>query len=132
MNIPPLHILVVDDDPLVAAAVRLRLESAGHRASAAAGGQLGIDAFMAAAAQGDPFHVVMTDLSMPRVNGEQVAAAVKAACPATIVIVLTGLDEPLRSEVGSRRNVDWVMSKPPTLEGIHLALSQLLHPGAPS
>jgi CheY-like chemotaxis protein len=36
------------------------------------------------------FDVVITDLGMPQVDGRQVAAAVKAASPATPVIMLTG------------------------------------------
>ena len=38
------------------------------------GGQAGIDAFVAAHAEGGPFPVVITDLGMPYVDGRKVAA----------------------------------------------------------
>jgi len=132
-SVPSLHILAIDDDPLIAGAVRLRLQSAGHRVATAEGGQAGIDAFLRARA-GDPFQVVFTDLGMPGVDGHQVAYAVKAASPDTPVVLLTGWGQRLRAEESLPANIDCILSKPPTLESIHCALAELFAgrpPGAP-
>lgn len=127
--VPPLNILVIDDDRLIAGAVRLRLESAGHRVTPAIGGQAGIDAYLKARAAGDPFHVVLTDLGMPDVDGHKVAAAVKSSTPDTPVIMLTGWGHRLQTE-GLPPHVDCVLSKPPTLQGIHAALARLIVPSS--
>lgn len=79
-----------DDDPLVLNSLRDTLEADGHGVTTADGGQAGIDAFLAARAQGNPFPVVITDLGMPYVDGRKVSSAVKTAAPGTIVLLLTG------------------------------------------
>ena len=55
----------------------------GHQVETANGGQAGIEAFLDALNAGKPFPVVITDLGMPHVDGRAVAAAIKAAAPAT-------------------------------------------------
>jgi DNA-binding response OmpR family regulator len=83
-------LFTVHDDPLVLKSLRDRLEADGHDLTTADGGQAGIDAFLAAQAQSNPFPVVITDLGMPRVDGRRVSNAVKTAAPETIVLLLTG------------------------------------------
>src|SRR5438309_11690652 len=85
--VPRLRILVVDDDPLVLKSLRDALEGDGHSVATADGGQAGIDAFLAARAQGVPFPVVITDLGMPYVDGRKVSNAVKTAAPGTSVLL---------------------------------------------
>ncbi|TLZ56564.1 MAG: response regulator [Gammaproteobacteria bacterium] len=46
--------------------------------------------FLAREAAGEAFHVVITDLGMPYVDGRQVATAVKSTRPDTPVLMLTG------------------------------------------
>src|SRR6266446_481731 len=48
--VPPLRILIVDDDPLVLKSLRDTLEADGHGVTTADGGRAGIDAFLAAKA----------------------------------------------------------------------------------
>jgi DNA-binding response OmpR family regulator len=88
--VPPLRVLVVDDDPLVLKSLRDTLEADGHGVTTADGGQAGIDAFLAARAQSNPFPVVITDLGMPYVDGRKVSSAIKSAAPGTTVLLLTG------------------------------------------
>ena len=88
--LPPLHILLVDDDPLVLRSLRDALEGDSHYVETAEGGQAGIDAFGAALDAGRPFDAVITDLGMPYVDGRKVAARVHQAAPLTPIIMLTG------------------------------------------
>lgn len=122
---PPLRqrILVVDDDPLLLKSLRDTLESDGHMVVAANGGQTGIEAFEVAQERGEPFSVVITDLGMPHVDGHRVAAAVKAALPATPVILLTGWGQRLVDNGDMPTNVDRVLSKPPKLHALREALA---------
>ncbi len=110
-----LRILVVDDDPLVIKSLRDILETDGHTVTAAAGGQAGIDAFIAGKGNNQPFAVVISDLGMPNVDGRKVARAIKAASPATPIILLTGWGQRLTAEGDIPPHVDYVLNKPPKL-----------------
>ena len=62
----------------------------GHTVAAADGGQATASTASPRLGGEDQFDVVITDLGMPHVDGRRVASAVKAASPATPVILLTG------------------------------------------
>jgi signal transduction histidine kinase/ActR/RegA family two-component response regulator len=121
--VAPLHILVVDDDPLVLKSLRDTLEADGHNVTTADGGQAGIDAFFAASAQGNPFQVVITDLGMPYVDGRKVSSAVKTAVPGTVVLMLTGWGQRLVADRDVPPHVDRVLSKPPKLRELREAFA---------
>jgi len=121
---PPLRILVVDDDPLVLKSLRDALEGDGHGVTTADGGQAGIDAFLAAQTQDNPFPVVITDLGMPYVDGRKVSSAVKTAAPGTTVLMLTGWGQRLVADGDIPPHVDRVLSKPPKLRELREALAQ--------
>jgi PAS domain S-box-containing protein len=125
-TVGPKSILIVDDDPLLLKSLRDALESDGHVVTVASGGQMGIDAFLDALAKGAPFPVVITDLGMPHVDGRKVAAAIKAAAPSTIVLMLTGWGRRLVAEGDIPPGVDEVLSKPPKLVELRAALANHL------
>lgn len=117
-----LHILIVDDDEAVSDSMRTVLELDNHRVMVANAGQAAIDMFHAAQTRGDAFTVVITDLGMPYIDGRQVADAVKAASPATSVILLTGWGNQLTSDGDVPPFVDYVLSKPPDLNELRTVL----------
>ena len=120
-----LRILIVDDDPLLIKSLRDVLEADGHVVTAASGGQNGIDAFIAAQSGDQRFGVVITDLGMPYVDGRKVAAAVKARSRSTPVIMLTGWGQRLLSDNEIPPHVDRILSKPPRLHELRMALAEL-------
>ena len=122
---PRLHLLLVDDDPLLLKSLRDILETDGHSVVAANGGQAGIDAFSAASGAGKTFAAVITDLGMPHIDGRRVAAAIKARSPTTPVILLTGWGQRLIAEDDIPTHVDRVLSKPPRLRDLREALAAL-------
>ena len=124
--VPPLRVLVVDDDPLVLNSLRDILEADGHGVTTADGGQAGIDAFLAARAQSTPFQLVITDLGMPYVDGRKVSGAIKSAAPGTIVLLLTGWGQRLVADGDIPPHVDHVLSKPPKLRELRQALARSL------
>jgi len=119
-----LRVLVVDDDPLVLRSLRDALEMDGHSVMTADGGQAGIDAFLEARARHAPFHVVITDLGMPYIDGRKVSSAIKEAAPETVVLLLTGWGQRLISDGDIPPHVDRVLSKPPKLRELREALAQ--------
>jgi signal transduction histidine kinase/AmiR/NasT family two-component response regulator len=130
MSSSQLRILIVDDDPILLNSLRVALQSDGHTAVIAAGGQIGVDAFIAARDQGEVFDVVITDLGMPYVDGRKVAAAIKSASPKTPIILLTGWGQRLSIEGDVPPHVDCVLSKPPKLLQLRRALADLTAHGS--
>ena len=124
-NSQQLRLLFVDDDPIMLKSLRDTLEQDGYVVIVAEGGQQGIEAFHAAQRRGERFAAVITDLGMPHVDGRTVAAAVKSAAPDVPVILLTGWGSRLLAENEMPQHVDRVLSKPPKLALLRLALAEL-------
>jgi CheY-like chemotaxis protein/anti-sigma regulatory factor (Ser/Thr protein kinase) len=120
----PLRILIVDDDPLVLKSLGDALQGDGHLVISANQGRAGIDTFVAARERGEPFDAVITDLGMPHVDGRQVAAAIKAVAPATLVLLLTGWGQRLIAEGDIPPHVDRVLNKPPRMRELREALAR--------
>jgi CheY-like chemotaxis protein len=121
----PLRILIVDDDPVVAESLCNALNGDGHLVTKADGGRAGIDEFLAAKERGEPFAIVITDLGMPHIDGRKVAAAIRAACPTTPIVLLTGWGQRLAEEQGVPPGVTRVLSKPPKLREVRVTLAEL-------
>ncbi len=120
-----LRVLVIDDDPSVTEALRSSLIDEGHKVSVANGGQAGIDAFHSARGTGTPFDVVITDLSMPEVDGRQVAVSLRAISPGTPIILLTGWRHQLKDGDERLMQVDRLLGKPPRIRELRAALAEL-------
>ena len=120
-----LRILVVDDDVGLVESLNSILREEGHEVTVARGGQAGIDAFRAQQTTPEPFDVVITDLGMPYVDGRQVAHAVRAAAPHTPIILLTGWGQLSTAENEISADVDRMLSKPPRLRELRMALAEL-------
>jgi diguanylate cyclase (GGDEF)-like protein len=81
----PTRVLVVDDNPLVRRVLVARLRLAGCSVSEAADGLAALEEF-----RRRPTEVVITDLSMPRLDGLDLLAALRALESAPEVVLLTG------------------------------------------
>jgi PAS domain S-box-containing protein len=119
-----LRVLIIDDDPLIIAALQEILVADGHLVVAADGGRNGIEQFLAANAGNQPFDVVFTDLGMPYVDGRQVAAEIKAVSD-TPVVLLTGWGQRLLADDEVPPYVDRVLNKPPKLRELRSALAEI-------
>jgi signal transduction histidine kinase/CheY-like chemotaxis protein len=120
-----LRILLVDDDPLVIKSLGDTLEAEGHLVTTASGGREGVEIVRATAERNENFSVVITDLGMPYIDGRKVASAVKLAWKTTPVILLTGWGQRMADEEDMPANVDRVLNKPPKLQQLRTALSEL-------
>ena len=125
----PMRLLIIDDDPFVLDSMRMVLELDGHTVVLASGGREGVEAFRLARDRNEMFAVVITDLGMPHMNGNQVAGAIKAMSPSTPVVLLTGWGQRLRKgdeqDGDTDSNVDMVLPKPPQLDDLRAALTRL-------
>lgn len=127
----PLHVLVIDDEPLLRELMREMLQRDGHQVEVADGGQAGLDAFHEALARGTPFDVVITDLGMPHVDGRAVAQAVKQVAPTTPVILMTGWGTRLKAEAPVPPTVDHILEKPPKFHEVRRALRRVVRRKSP-
>jgi len=125
-RLPSQRVLVVDDDPLLLKSLRDTLATDGHIVTTASGGLAGLEAFSEAREANAPFHLVITDLGMPYVDGRQVASGVKELSPATPVILLTGWGQRLMDDGERPPHVDRVLNKPPKLTELRAALASLV------
>ena len=117
------RVLVADDDPLLLATVADALTLAGATVTRAASGaelieQLGNEG---------PFDLVVTDISMPWMNGLQAMQAVRTAGLGTPVIVMTALaDERLPSQIRALGENALLLRKPFDRAQLVAAASTLL------
>ncbi len=67
--LPPLHVLVVEDNPIGQKVIVSLLEKWGHRATIAESGWAAVAAFDKHLGQATPFDIVLMDLQMPEMGG---------------------------------------------------------------
>ncbi len=79
------HILVVDDDELVRTGLAANLERSGFRVTTAASGEEGINLAVQHRVQ-----LVLCDLVLGDIDGVEVLRRIKAQCPETSVVMITG------------------------------------------
>ncbi len=114
------HILVVDDEAIVAETVSLLLEWDGHVVDTAGSGEEALSLF-----QPGKFDLVITDFFMPSMDGGELAAAIKSQAPTQPVVLLTAFAERFRSQNHGLRAIDLVIDKPLPMDSLRQALLTL-------
>ncbi|HVO01729.1 MAG TPA: response regulator [Candidatus Cybelea sp.] len=104
------HVLVADDSPFALELIKAILEKAGCDQLAGAGG--GRDAL--ALAEQSRFDVVLLDVTMPDMNGYEVARQLRQRCasPGPVIIMLSGRDIVEVEAEARAAGADGVMAKP--------------------
>ena len=111
----PLRLMLVEDDAEVRAVVAAQLEGAGHSVTVHDSAVRAV----AALESGERFDMVLTDYAMPELSGIDVAARVRACCPDTPVLLITGF-----AEIGDTQIGVPVLTKPFTSEQLLTAVAQ--------
>jgi CheY-like chemotaxis protein len=102
-----LKILGVDDEPMVREMISDSLTSAGHIVMSAVNGADALARF-----KPGYYDLVITDRSMPKLNGDKLAAAIKARDAELPVIMLTGFGELMLAAGEKPAAIDQVIGKP--------------------
>ena len=114
-------VLIIDDEKNIREGLAAALEMEGYTVALAADGKQGL----ARMVKGD-IDLVITDLRMPEVSGEQVLAKVAAENPGVPVIVLTGHGS-IDSAVEAMRNGAYdFLTKPLNLDQLILIVKRAL------
>ncbi len=117
-NVLQKKILVVDDEPLVADAVRMMLTFEGHEVVTARNAQEALALF-----EPGKFDLVITDYAMPGMKGDELAAAIKSRAPGKPVILITAYAEMLKASNVPLGAVDHIVSKPFRLDDLRAAIN---------
>jgi CheY-like chemotaxis protein len=115
--VPKLRILVVDDEPSVGDAVKMLLTFDGHDVEALNNSREALTRFKA-----HRFDLVFTDYAMPGMNGNELAAAIKADAPGQPVVMITAYAETMPRSP----SVDFVIGKPFRLQQLRDAITQVV------
>ncbi len=124
MNIKP-QVLVIDDDAVVGRSFDRVLSGIGYEVSTALTGEDGLKNMETTA-----YDVVFTDINMPGMDGLEVTERIKAKCPWTPVVVITGYGTEENEAEASVLGVSGFVHKPLTPEIIEsITLKALEEPG---
>ena len=113
-------ILVVDDEERIRDVAEAALEAFGYRALSAADGNEGIARF---AANIDEIAVVVTDLSMPKMDGAAMIRTIRKLAPKAKVIAMSGLMTPEQTRHLDDLGVKETITKPFTAESLLAAIN---------
>ena len=117
----PLRILVVDDHPIQSELIAHALIRDWHTVETASHGLEAVAKFEA-----QLFDLVITDKSMPEMNGDQLAAAIKAREPGTPVIMLTGFGASAADSEEMSEFIDLLVAKPATAHDLRKAIAKVM------
>jgi CheY-like chemotaxis protein len=115
------RILAADDDPMVREVISTYLSEDAYAVELAADGKEAFEKFCAG-----EFDLVLADLSMPGMQGDELAREMKKRKPKVPVLLLTGFGERLAATGGRPEGVDLVLSKPFTMAGLRDSLAKFL------
>lgn len=99
--------MVVDDEPMVCEAIGMLLTFDGHEVISASNGNEALALF-----EQGKFDLVITDYHMPKMNGDELALAIKARLPGQPVIMITAYAEMLKTSAAPLSGVDLLVNKP--------------------
>jgi len=107
-----MNILLVEDEPSCRTATAMLLEHLGCSVDTAASGEEALACFSPSRHE-----IVITDLLMPGMSGEQLAVAIKRRSPTTPIVAYTG------TAVTEPPGTDAVLTKPASIDDFRKTLS---------
>ena len=118
----PTSVLVVDDEEAVRKFVERVRRDGGYRTATAADGPEAI----AVASQLDRLDILVTDLMMPQMQGDELARRLRQRQPALKVLYLTGYSDRLFKDKITLWEDEAFLDKPCSIKGLRQAVSLLL------
>jgi CheY-like chemotaxis protein len=115
-------VLIVDDEPSVRKFVERVLSSAGYATTTAADGPEAIET----ASRLEQFDVLVTDLMMPQMTGDELARRLRVNRPSVKVLYLTGFSDRLFKEKVTLWEDEAYLDKPCSIKGLLQAVALLM------
>jgi len=115
-------VLIVDDEPSIQKFVERVLSEAGYATTVAGDGPEALEA----AAKMTDFDILVTDLMMPQMTGDELARRLRALRPSLKVLYLTGFSDRLFKEKVTLWADEAFLDKPCSVKGLLEAVALLL------
>jgi DNA-binding NtrC family response regulator len=119
------RILYLDDEEPLVFIVKRMLERLGHQVAGFSNADAALAAFSAAP---DTFHLVLTDMSMPGMNGIDFATAALGVKADARVVIVSGYMDPRDADRAKAAGVRDCIRKPGTLDEMRDMIAALLPP----
>ncbi len=118
------HILLVDDDVSIAKLEKQILERLGYKVTMRLSS---IDALEAFKAKPDTFDLVISDMTMPNLTGDQLAKELRMIKPDIPVIICTGFSERMNKENAAAAGIDGFLMKPIVISELAKMVRKVLY-----
>jgi PAS domain S-box-containing protein len=118
---PSLSILVVDDEQAVRETLSEMLEVMEHKVTSVGSGPEALERLRG----GDHFDLVFTDLSMPEMDGWEVAREIRGHWPEVAIALVTGYGKGTEPPSGEKNLIDGVIGKPFDFTEVQEAIAQV-------
>jgi len=117
------RILLIDDEQQIIDIERQILERLGYIVTSTTDSQEALEEF---AAQPDHFDLVITDMTMPKMTGDQLAQRIMDIKPQIPVILCTGFNETISEEKALAMGIDKFVMKPVVKEELASTIRKVL------
>ncbi|MBU1241489.1 response regulator, partial [Myxococcota bacterium] len=117
------HILLVDDEPQIIRMHSIILTRMGYEVTSFTSSVDALNAFME---NPGAYDLVLTDMTMPKLNGDALARTIRAASPSTPIILCTGYSEQLEHNNTQPVHVDRIIGKPTDKKTLSTVIRELL------
>ncbi len=116
-------ILLVDDEQIILSSMQRVLERSGYSVVTARSGQEAVELF-----EDDPqrFQLVITDLTMPGINGRELVKRIMATRPKTPVILSTGYGDVITEQEAKSLGIRYMLLKPPNTGELRSVIHRVL------
>ena len=116
-------ILVVDDEPGILTSMQALLENRGYRVSVTQDPLDALDIFENAP---DEIDLVITDMAMPKLAGDKLAAELMKIRPETPIILNTGYSDSMTEEKAAALGIKGFLYKPVGMHDLSKKIREIL------
>ena|ERR1041385_9171572 len=113
-------ILIVEDQPMVANALKMILKIDGYDVAVATNGHEALEIY-----QPGKFSLIFTDYKMPEMTGHQLAETIKSRDATQRIILITAYSD-LAQHDNRSTYVDFVLEKPWSVDALRAAIAKVM------
>ncbi|MCA1786028.1 MAG: response regulator, partial [Desulfobacteraceae bacterium] len=117
------HILVVDDDIMLLDVAKRSLNTLGYHVTIETGSREAITKFNF---HPEEYDLVITDMTMPEMNGDEMAQKMKAVRPDIPIVICTGFSSDISVEIARKKGFSAFLMKPVQLRELAQVVRKVL------
>ncbi len=99
------HILLIDDEASIVRVEKQMLEPMGYKVTS-------VDALESFTSEPDSFDLVISDMAMPNMTGDQLSIKIRSVRQDIPIIICTGFSERIDEEKAKALEINGMLSKP--------------------